>query len=79
MQDADALVLGSPARLSTSSQGTVALLRRLLGAFTGTSVARGWYNTGGTFAEGLFGASASPANRPALQITFVPPLSLGGR
>jgi hypothetical protein len=34
---------------------------------------------GGAFAESLFGSSASPANRPALQITFVPPLNLGGR
>jgi hypothetical protein len=34
---------------------------------------------GGAFAEGLFGSSASPASRPAVQITFVPPLNLGGR
>jgi hypothetical protein len=34
---------------------------------------------GGAFAEGLFGSSASPAGRPALQLTFVPPLNLGGR
>jgi hypothetical protein len=34
---------------------------------------------GGAFGEGFFGSSASPANRPALQITFVPPLNLGGR
>ncbi len=51
VQAADVLVLGAPAKLSTTSQGAQALLLRLLGAFTGTSVARGWYNQR-TFAVG---------------------------
>lgn len=51
MQAADVLVLGAQARLGTTSQGALALLHRLLGAYTGTSVARGWFNVS-TFAEG---------------------------
>ena len=34
---------------------------------------------GGALVEALFGSRASPASRPALHITFVPPLNLGGR
>jgi hypothetical protein len=52
MQAADVLVLGAPARLSTPRHGALALCHRLLGAYTGMSVARGWYNSGSTFAEG---------------------------
>ncbi len=53
MLDADALVVGAPARLQTSSHGAVALLRRLLGGFAGVSTTRG-AGTGparNTFAE----------------------------
>lgn len=41
MLDADALVVGAPARLQTSSHGALALLRRLLGGFAGVSTTRG--------------------------------------
>jgi hypothetical protein len=34
---------------------------------------------GNAFAEGRFGSSASAGARPALQLTYVPPLRLGGR
>jgi hypothetical protein len=34
---------------------------------------------GNAFAEGWFGSTASAGFRPALQVTFVPPLELGGR
>lgn len=34
---------------------------------------------GSAFAEALFGSSGSAGNRPALQMTFVPPVPLGGR
>jgi hypothetical protein len=34
---------------------------------------------GNTFARGVFGSTASAAGRPALQVTFVPRLGLGGR
>jgi hypothetical protein len=34
---------------------------------------------GNAFAEAFFGSSGGAANRPALQVTFVPPLTLGGR
>jgi hypothetical protein len=34
---------------------------------------------GNTFAEVLFGSTGSAGSRPALQVTFVPPLDLGGR
>jgi hypothetical protein len=51
MRDADVLVLGAPAKLATSRHGALALCHRLLGAYTGISVARGWYEHS-TFAEG---------------------------
>ncbi len=51
MQAADVLILGAPAKLATTAQGAQAMLLRLIGAFTGTSVARGWYNVR-TFAQG---------------------------
>jgi hypothetical protein len=34
---------------------------------------------GNTFGEVIFGSSGGAAARPALQVTFVPPLTLGGR
>jgi hypothetical protein len=34
---------------------------------------------GNAFAEAFFGSTGGAGNRPALQITFVPPLTLGGR
>jgi hypothetical protein len=34
---------------------------------------------GNSFVEAQFGSSANPASRPALQVTFVPPITLGGR
>lgn len=53
VQAADVLILGAPAKLITPSRtGAHALLNRLIGAYTGVSVARGWYNTARTFAEG---------------------------
>jgi hypothetical protein len=50
LHEADALVVGAPARLSTSSQGALSLLRRLLGGFAGVSTARGASGRN-TFAE----------------------------
>jgi hypothetical protein len=70
MEAADALVLAAPARLQSRNQGAEALLRRLLGAYTGMSAARGWYNTssGRTFAEGkraaIIGSGAPPLGLP---------------
>ena len=52
VQAADVLILGAPAKLMTSRQGAQALLLRLVGAYTGVSVARGWYNAPRTFALG---------------------------
>jgi hypothetical protein len=34
---------------------------------------------GNTFAAGLFGSTSSAGSRPAIQVTYVPPISLGGR
>ncbi len=50
LRDADALIVGSPARISTTTHGALSLLMRLLGGFAGVSTARG--ATGrNTFAE----------------------------
>jgi hypothetical protein len=41
LADADTLILGAPARLSSSKHGPTAMLKRLLGAYVGATTTRG--------------------------------------